>query len=365
MSRLGFANIYELLDESDSSGVETGRKAQEALEKKNAAAAAALAPAQPPKPVQQQTGKPAGERRQGGNDARGPRQDRGPRPPRPQGERSPRTDRPPRAEGDRPRRPRPPQSSVEGGEATFTEAGQAAAEGAPRPNIPRGQKGGPRPDRGYERRRTGDQDQRPQKREYDRHSGTGRGKEVSKGGAGKGNWGSIEEEAEGASAQGSAAEVAAIEDVKKEGEEATTEPAAPAEAAEAAEPEPAVRTLDDYLNQRKKVAAALPTMRKAGEGEDSSAIKGFVPFTRTEETLFAVDKVNKDKKKETKESTEKKVSADQVLKFQEKERREREGGDRRGGRGGARGGNQGKRGGNASSFNIGDQSAFPTLSTKA
>lgn len=381
MSRLGFANIYELLDESDSSGVESGKKAQEALEKKNAAAAAALAPT--PKPASTQ-GKPAGERRQGGNsESRGPRSDRprgdrppraegdrprGPRPDRPQGERPPRTegDRPPRAEGDRPRRPRPVSDSpqLEGGEANFNESGQAAAAGAPRTNLPRGQKGGPRGDRGYERRRTGDQDQRP-KREYDRHSGTGRGKEVSKGGAGKGNWGSVEEEAQ-ASIDGSAAEVAAAEDAKKEGEEGAVEVPATAETAAEAEPEePPVRTLDDYLNQRKKVAVTGPAPRRAGEGEDSEAFKGYTQFAREEESLFSVDRSAKDKKaKETKEGSQKKVSADQVLRFQDKERRDNRD-DRKGGRGGQQGRGQqrgGRTGGAAPSF---DLSAFPSLSTKA
>jgi len=59
-SRLGeFANIYELLDESDSSGVETGKKAKEAVEQKKAAAAAALAPPVAAKPANTQGQKPA------------------------------------------------------------------------------------------------------------------------------------------------------------------------------------------------------------------------------------------------------------------------------------------------------------------
>jgi len=383
MSRLGFANIYELLDESDSSGVETGRKAQEALDKKNAATAAALVPvAKPAQP--QTTGKFAGERRQGGNnDSRGPRQprqegDRPPRQPRQEGDRPPRQegDRPPRQprqEGDRPPRqprqggdrpPRRPRNEnaapAEGGDAEA----QTGAEGASRPFVPRGQRGGPRPDRGYERRQPGDQDQRP-RREYDRHSATGRGKEVSKGGAGKANWGSLEDETH-ATVEGSVSEVLAAQDVKEEVKE---DAAAPAAQEAEVDNEPPVRTLDDYLSEKKKAAAARESaaanIRRAGEGEDAGASKGFVPFAREETSLFAVDRSGKDKKsKESKDAAEKKVSADQVLKFQDKERAGRE--DRRGSSRGGRGGFQGRgRGAGGAAPNFGDQSAFPTLSQKA
>lgn len=404
MSRLGeFANIYELLDESDASGVETGKKAQVALAEKKAAAAAALAPAQP-RPTSQ-TGKPQGQRpqgeqRQGGNGERGPRTDR------PRGDRPPRTDRPPRAEGDRadrpprgdrpPRQPRPAGDSpkLEGGENTFTGEGQAAAQGGPRPYMPRGERRGPRPDRGYERRNPGDQDQRPAKREYDRRSGTGRGKEVAKGGAGKGGWGSIEDEA-AAGLEGDAAKAAETE-TKKEGEETvTTEGAAPAEGestdaaatTEIVDDEPKTRTFEEFMTERKsKAGAALPPPRQL---EDSGEWSKYEPVKKDEDSLFAAPE-KQAKKKEAgakKESTEKKVAADQVLKFQQ-ERRERpersdrperaDKGERRSGapRGAPRGagaggpGNQAgqKRSNNAAggaALKFDDKSAFPTLSTKA
>jgi len=364
MSRLGeFANIYELLDESDSSGVETGRKAKEAVDAKKAAAAAALAPPVANKPVNTQGQNERGPNTRG---PRGPRQEGD----RPQGERRPRQegDRPqgerrPRQEGDRERRPRQ--------EGEFSESGQAAAAGEPRAHLPRDQARGPRPDRGYERRNPGDQDTRP-KREFDRRSGTGRGKETSKGGAGKGNWGSVEEatalEGNSADAAANAAEGGA----EKEGEAAAVEVAAtPAETPEAApaDDEPPVRTLATYLAERKSTAVAQPA-RKAGEGE-TNAYNGFQPFKREEESLFAVEKSAKAKsgKTESKDAKEKRVAADQVLRFQQ-ERKEggQERGGSRGGRGG-RGGNQGgqRRGGSAASNapNFGDASAFPGLSTKA
>jgi len=382
-SRLGeFANIYELLDESDSSGVETGKKAKEAVEQKKAAAAAALAPTVVAKPANTQGQKPSGDRRS-------PRTDRPPRGPRPEGDRAPRPEgerrpRPPRQEGDRPPRPegerrprpdgdRPRRPRVEG--ESFAESGQAAARGEPRSHLPRDQVRGPRPDRGYERRNNGDQDTRPGKREYDRRSGTGRGKETAKGGAGAGNWGSDEAEAhslEGQSATTAAAVADGVE-APKEGEEtvATTDAAAApaAEATEAAAPvddEPPVRTLAAYLSEKKGNTAAQAT-RKAGDGQDESAYKNYQPFKKEEESLFAVEKSAKEKKTKEKDSKEKKVSADQVLRFQQERRDREERGGSRGGRGG-RGGQGGqRRGGNSqgSALNFTDAAAFPGLSTKA
>lgn len=396
MSRLGeFANIYELLDESDSSGVETGKKAKEAVDAKKAAAAAALAPPTANKPVNTQgqnerrspsTRGPRGPRQEGDRPQgeRRPRQEgdrpQGERRPRqegdrPQGERRPRQegDRP-RQEGDRPRRPRPTSDSPrEGGENSFAESGQAAAGGEPRARLPRDQARGPRPDRGYERRNPGDQDTRPGKREFDRRSGTGRGKETSKGGAGRGNWGSVEEatalEGNTADAAAAAAEGAAEKEGETAAVEAVATPAAETTEAAPADDEPPVRTLATYLSERKSTAAAQPA-RKAGDGETNS-YAGFQPFKREEESLFAVEKSAKTKsgKGESKDAKEKRVAADQVLRFQQ-ERREgsQERGNNRGGRGG-RGGNQGgqRRGGNAGSNapNFGDASAFPGLSTKA
>lgn len=364
-SRLGdFANIYDLLDESDSSGIESGKKAKEAVEQKKAAAAAALAPTVTAKPANTQGQKPAG---------RSPRTDRprGPRPDgaaRPEGERRPRPqgERRPRTEGDKPRRPRP-------AEGEFAESGQAAARGEPRAHLPRDQVRGPRPDRGYERRNNGDQDTRPGKREFDRRSGTGRGKETAKGGAGAGNWGSEDAEAHSLEGQSATTAAAVAEgQTQKEGEEATAETtaAAPAETTEAAAPvdnEPPVRTLSAYLAERKSTSAAQAS-RKAGDGEDSSAYKNYQPFKKEEESLFAVEKTAKVVKTKEKESKEKKVSADQVLRFQQEKRDREDRGDRgtrgRGGRGGQ--GGQ-RRGGNSqgSALNFTDASAFPGLSTKA
>jgi len=386
-SRLGeFANIYELLDESDSSGVETGKKAKEAVEQKKAAAAAALAPPVAAKPANTQGQKPAGDRRSPRTDRppRGPRTE-GDRPPRQEGERRPRPEgeRRPRQEGDRPPRPegerrprqegdRPRRPRTEGGENSFAESGQAAAGGEPRAHLPRDQARGPRPDRGYERRNNGDQDTRPGKREYDRRSGTGRGKETAKGGAGAGNWGSDEAEAHSLEGQSAATAAAVADGVPKEGEEAPATDAAAAPAAEstetvaAADDEPAVRTLAAYLSEKKGNTAAQAT-RKAGEGQDESAYKNYQPFKKEEESLFAVEKSAKEKKTKEKESKEKKVAADQVLRFQQERREREERGGSRGGRGG-RGGQGGqRRGGNSqgSALNFTDAAAFPGLSTKA
>ena len=97
-------------------------------------------------------------------------------------------------------------------------------------------------------------------REFDRISGTGRGKEVSKGGAGGHNWGSAEEEARKAE-QGTSEEAAPAAEGEAAAEGAEAKPAAEGEAAAPAAPaepevvEPPTKTLDEVLAER----AALRT----------------------------------------------------------------------------------------------------------
>jgi hypothetical protein len=333
MSRLGdiTANIFDLLDESDGSNVESGKKAQAALEQKKNAAAAALAPAKPvvAEKSAAQGKKPSGERRPFDKD-RKPRAD-GENRPRPAGDRKPRSDRPPRPQGESPKE--------EGGHRFPRTERRPRKDGEP--FVPRGNK-----------------------REKDRsESGTGRGKEVQKNGAGKGSWGSNEEAA--AAVEGVSVEQAE-EELKKEGE--LPSESAQNEATEAKEAEPEEKwgkTLDDYLKEKKKSTATFE-LRKL---EDDGALNGLTPLKRGDGDNEFMKVEKKQSEKKVKESNKKTVvPADQVLKFQaeKKERAPREdkpsrGGDRRG-KGPNQAGEKRRPASNAQAPPTVDDKAFPSLS---
>jgi len=339
MSRL-VANIFDLLDESDGSNVESGKKAQAVLEQQKIAAAAALAPAKPVVAEKSATQgkKPSGERRPFDKD-RKPRTDgdrppraAGDRPPRPAGDRKPRSDRPPRPQGESPK---------EEGAHRFPRTERKPRKDG-EPFVPRGNK-----------------------REKDRsESGTGRGKEVQKNGAGKGSWGSNEEQA--AAVEGVSVEQAEQE-LKKEGE--LPSESAQTEATETKEAEPEEKwgkTLDDYLKEKKKATATVE-LRKL---EDDGALNGLTPLKREDGDNEFMKVEKKQSEKKVKESNKKNVvPADQVLKFQaeKKERAPREdkpsrGGDRRG-KGPNQAGEKRKPASNAQAPQLTvDEKAFPSLS---
>ena len=133
-----------------------------------------------------------------GGERRGPRPEgagRGDRRPRPEGDRPRFEGDRPRFEGDRPRteggagrgerRPRPPR--VEGGEGAATEGGDEGVIYRQRKER--------NPDHA-EHRFEGKK--RENYHPFDRRDGTGRGRGVNKGGHGKGNWGTVEDEAKNA-----------------------------------------------------------------------------------------------------------------------------------------------------------------------
>jgi len=356
MNRLGVANIYELLDDdNDAGGNESGRKVQAALQKKESVAASATNAANANQASKQgvtQT-KPAAASTSGGFGVQ-KKQQRGERP---VGDNNKaRQDRPPRADrGER----RPPRSLDA---AAPLEGDDLRADRRRNTN-----RQGPS-DRPFGEKRNNPRvegEVRGNRRLFDRHSGTGRSqKENKKGGAGKGNWGTPVDDQQVALEEGAKVEA---EQTKKEGEEAT-----PAEETaqtsvktegqtEAEEEDEKVRTLDEYLTEKKgKVpAAALPAQRVVDESEQQTKWKDFVPLKREEEDLFSVEGKQKKEKGAKETGSKKTVSADQVIKFQKenpKKNRERATGapaktEKRGPRGQAP--------------SITDEKSFPALSPKA
>jgi len=172
----------------------------------------------------------------------------------------------------------------------------------------------------------------PNQRQYDRKSGTGRGRENKRAGGGRGNWGSVGDETKN------------TEEVEKtETTEAPQTEAAPAEAPVEAveekveEEEEKVKTLDEYLNSIKKVNISLPAPRQAGEGQEvSPQWATYTPLKRDEEE--EEEKKTEKKKSETKETSKQTISADQVIHFKESPKGSFRGG--RGGRGGRREGSE-------------------------
>jgi len=131
-------------------------------------------------------------------------------------------------------------------------------------------------------RRKGPAPARPGKRVYDRKSGTGRGKEVSKGGAGKGGWGTEQDEIGEGTEQPPAPTVG---EPPKEGEEKKEAAAPEAAPEEKKEPEKEEKTLHQYMEEQKKKApaVALPPPRTIAASEEKKW-KDFVPLKRDEDT---------------------------------------------------------------------------------
>ncbi|KAG0064903.1 hypothetical protein BGZ89_008757 [Linnemannia elongata] len=300
----------------------------------------AVAKATPSKPAAKATpsaGGASGANRSAGGDNRGPRKDAG-------------------AGGARQNRPRPanndPNEAPRG--PRFDRAPRGEGESTPRSHGTRGSRG-VRGGRGGARHGG-----------FDRHSGTG----------------IVDSEKKEHNRLGDAT-TAPLEG-EKDAQEIARESAAPSP--EPAEPEVAVKTLDDYLQEKaaKALKLSLPETRAANAGADDSKWKD-AKVLEVEETADFI-KMGKDSvAKSRKGKKEGKVLITDIdLRFTEPAREPaprgafrggRGGGDRggRGGRGGARGGRGGssnhassgpRRSGGGASVNVDDTELFPSLGSQ-
>jgi len=179
-------------------------------------------------------------------------------------------------------------------------------------------------------------------REFDRKSGTGRGKEVSKGGAGGNNWGSDKNAAEDGAA---AAATAAAADNAAEGEDAAPR--------EPREPEVPTFSYDEFLAKKKADAAT-------GEGFSGLKIKEVesefnVAAVQKDESDFLVMGTGKGLRKKAAQGKEKTV-LEAGFRFKAPER---DGDDDRGGRGGRGGGRGDRDGGRGGRGGRGERRAEP------
>ncbi|ETV98572.1 hypothetical protein H310_08695 [Aphanomyces invadans] len=277
--------------------------------------------------------------RGGRGEGRGPRPD-GERAPRAEGERRPRSERAPRQ--DRP-------------------------EGSTGTNLRAERERGERPDRSHHHAEGGERSER--KRHFDRKSGTGRGKEVSKSGGGARNWGNEDDKAE------QAAEAAVDEAVADEAKEIAAEEAAVPEVAVVEEEVDNTITYEEYLAKKKEARSngelfAEKELRTVENDFDGAALiskEGKTPDFIESNFEKVFTKKTSGRKKNLVTDVGFSAPAINPPRFDRVEREDRGGRGGRGGREGGRGRGAGRgdakkaAGGKANAPNVSDLNAFPSL----
>nr|XP_043619139.1 RGG repeats nuclear RNA binding protein A-like [Erigeron canadensis] len=244
--------------------------------------------------------------------------------------------------------------------------------------------GGPRGGGGFRGGRRGgftngdvEDGDRPPRRPYERRSGTGRGNEFKREGAGRGNWGTQEDEIiqetqevvnEGEKTVASEKLVSEEEATDEKKENAANEP-------EEKEPEVKEMTLEEYqkvLEEKRKALEALKTDERKVEVDKELASMQQLSNKKSNNEIFAKLGTDKEKRKEIAEKedkTKKSLSINEFLKPAAGERSFSSGGRGRGrGPRGGGGGGRYNQGGSSSyaaeAPKIEDPSHFPTLGGK-
>ncbi|WVZ55264.1 hypothetical protein U9M48_017874 [Paspalum notatum var. saurae] len=258
------------------------------------------------------------------------------------------------------------------GDGAVTGGAEGERERGPRPPYRGGGRRG-----GYRNGEFGDDSERPPRRNYERHSGTGRGYEMKRDGAGRGNWGTatdevlaqeteealkVEEGAPVADKQGEQNEAPA-EDENKDNKDA----AANEEEEKEEDKEMTLEEFEKIREEKRKALLALKAEeRKVEVDKDLQSLQPLSNKKDNDEVFIKLGS-DKDKKKENAERDErakKSVSINEFLKPAEGERYfgGRGRGRGRGERGGYRGGyGGGYNRGPAAAPSIEDQAQFPSL----
>ncbi|GAB4835033.1 hypothetical protein Ancab_033300 [Ancistrocladus abbreviatus] len=212
------------------------------------------------------------------------------------------------------------------------------------------------------------------RRPYERRSGTGRGIEIKRDGAGRGNWGSpfdeISQETEEAVAV-TEVNVAAEKQVGDEGNAEAKEETS-VNKPEEKEPEEKQMTLEEYekvLEEKRKALQALKTEERKVDVDKEFESMQVVSKKKGDDDVFIKLGYDKDKRREVAEKEErakKSLSINEFLKPAEGDTYYRSGGRGRGrggrGRGGGFGG--GSAASNVSAPSIEDPGEFPSLGAK-
>ncbi|KAL6964941.1 hypothetical protein U1Q18_035996 [Sarracenia purpurea var. burkii] len=261
--------------------------------------------------------------------------------------------------------------------------GQGASEepDAGKPSERRGGYSGPRGyyrggrRSGFNNEETGDGERT--RRTFERRSGTGRGNEIKREGAGQGNWGTPTDELPPVTEKVVYEDEKNQEAEKPSGEEVATDvnKENPANEAEEKEPEDKEMTLEEYekvLEEKRKALLALKTEERKVDVDKEFKSMQQLSNKKDNHDIFIKLGSEKDKRKELAEKEEKarkSVSINEFLKPADGERYYTPGGRGRGGRG--RGGSRGGYGGGSSPMSnnvaapkIEDPGQFPTLGAK-
>ncbi|XP_022156970.1 RGG repeats nuclear RNA binding protein A-like [Momordica charantia] len=210
------------------------------------------------------------------------------------------------------------------------------------------------------------------RRAFERHSGTGRGNEFKREGAGRGNWGrSTDEFSE-------VPEEAVNETEKSTGDEkpvqeddaAGVNTENPAKELEETEPEDKEMTLEEYqklLEEKRKSLMALKTTEERKVDAKEFASMQQLSSKKENNDIFIKLGSDKDKRKEItdkEERAKKSLSINEFLRPAEGERQYALGGRGRGRGRGSRGGYSGSSMSNVAAPSIEDPGQFPTLGAK-
>lgn len=229
----------------------------------------------------------------------------------------------------------------------------------------------------------GPRNARDGKRTYDRRSGTGRGKEIKKGGGGGRNWGSDKNEARKNEGPVDDNGPAPEEDARATAEEGAAAPAAAVEPEPEPEPEDTTMTMEEYLAAKSSKAAGDDLFGSKNEREvDASDFAGKEAHKAVEGDFLVMGGGKSLRKKSGKKEVTKLdvnfkfTSANDSRPRREGDGERRGGGrggrggrgrgsERRGGRGrgGGRGGGRrsGSGGGRGGGLKVDDVNAFPSL----
>uniref|UniRef100_A0A7N0VF18 Hyaluronan/mRNA-binding protein domain-containing protein n=1 Tax=Kalanchoe fedtschenkoi TaxID=63787 RepID=A0A7N0VF18_KALFE len=211
-----------------------------------------------------------------------------------------------------------------------------------------------------------DEVERP-RRVYERHSGTGRGNEIKREGAGRRNWGTAADEIAPAVEEAVAEKEKIVENPEVEQDVDVTKEK-PVEEAEEKEAEDKEMTLEEYekiLEEKRKALLALKPEERKVEADSEFKSMQQLSNKKSNDEIFIKLGSDKEKHKETTEKEEKVKKVVNINDFLKPAERERSGGRGRGRGRGARGGFNGRSGVSATALaNIEDPGHFPALGVK-
>lgn len=210
------------------------------------------------------------------------------------------------------------------------------------------------------------------RRPYERHSGTGRGNEIKRDGAGRGNWGTPKDDIAPETEEPTNENEEIVEADKEVVDEVTGDANKDGLVAETKEKEPENKemTLEEYekvLEEKRKALLALKAEERKVVVDEEFAKMQLLSNKKSNDEIFVKLGSDKDKGKEAAEREEKaKKQPKSINEFLKPAERSGGVGGRRGGRGGPREGFSGRNMVNnvASAPSIDDVAQFPTLCAK-